>query len=95
MMMKLPALALALLAVPCFLAQEKAPEKQPDLPEGAGKATVVRICSKCHGLDRFAAARKSREDWESILERMGEAGLKMTDEEYDTVITYLSKYLGK
>ena len=74
--MKLSAILILLLAAPCFLAQEKAPEKQPDLPEGPGKATVVRLCGKCHGLDRFANARKSREDWESIVERMGEAGLK-------------------
>ena len=93
--MKLLIILIALVAAPCFPVQDKAPEKQPELPEGAGKATVVRICSKCHGLDRFAGARKSREDWESILERMGEAGLKMTDEEYDTVITYLAKYLGR
>jgi competence protein ComEA len=93
--MKLSAILIVLLAVPCFLAQDKTPEKQPDLPEGAGKATVVRLCGKCHSLDRFANARKSREDWESIVERMGEAGLKMTDEEYETVVTYLAKYLGR
>lgn len=93
--MKILIVVFAFIAAPCFLAQEKTPDKPPELPEGAGKAVVVRICSKCHGLDRFAGARKSREDWESILERMGEAGLKMTDEEYETVITYLAKYLGR
>lgn len=93
--MKIPIILFSLVAAPCFLAQDKTPEKPPELPEGAGKAAVVRICSKCHGLDRFASARKSREDWESIVERMGEEGLKMTDEEYETVITYLAKYLGR
>jgi len=93
--MKAVAILIAILGAGSFFAQEKTPEKVPDLPEGDGKATVVRICSKCHGLDRFASARKSREDWESILDRMGEAGLKMSDEEYDTVLNYLSKHLGR
>ena len=92
---KLGAVLACLLSAPYFLAQEKAAPQAADLPEGDGKATVVKICSKCHGLDRFASARKSREDWESILDRMGEAGLKMSDEEYEIVLNYLSKHLGK
>lgn len=66
-----------------------------DLPEGPGKAAVIKFCDNCHGLDKFAGDRKSKSDWDSILTQMADEGLELTDEEYETVIGYLSKYLGK
>jgi cytochrome c5 len=49
-----------------------------DLPEGPGKAAVVRICDNCHGLDKFAAARKSKPDWDSVINLMADEGLELT-----------------
>jgi hypothetical protein len=34
-----------------------------DLPEGAGKPLLVRICSKCHGLENVVRARNTKEKW--------------------------------
>ena len=65
------------------------------LPEGPGKAAVVKFCDNCHGLDKFATDRKSRSDWDRVLNQMAYEGLELTDEEYETVIGYLAKYLGK
>jgi competence protein ComEA len=83
-------LSAALVAAWAGLAQDAA-----DLPEGPGKAAVVKFCDNCHGLDKFAADRKSKSDWDSILTQMADEGLELTDEEYETIIGYLSKYLGK
>ena len=71
------------------------PQDAGDLPEGPGKAAVVKFCDNCHGLEKFSAARKSKSDWEDVINLMADEGLELTDEEYETVIGYLSKYLGK
>src|SRR4051794_26127265 len=71
-------------------------EKGADLPDGEGKAVTVRVCGKCHNTDRFSAERKSKAEWDDIINKMSdEEGLEITEPEYDTVIAYLSKYLGK
>ena len=80
----------ALLALP-----QDARDGAADLPEGPGKAAVVRICGNCHGLDKFAADRKSKSDWESVISQMADEGLELTDDEYEIIIGYLPKYLGK
>jgi competence ComEA-like helix-hairpin-helix protein len=71
------------------------PQDAADLPEGPGKSAVVKFCDNCHGLDKFAADRKSKSDWESTLTQMADEGLELSDEEYETIIGYLSKYLSK
>jgi competence protein ComEA len=85
-----PAIVLSAALALVGMAQDAA-----DLPEGPGKAAVVKFCDNCHGLEKFAAARKSKSDWDSVINQMTDEGLELTDDEYETVIGYLSKYLGK
>jgi competence ComEA-like helix-hairpin-helix protein len=90
----LAATGLAALAVSLsFGAQD--PEGSADLPEGPGKTAVMRLCAKCHGLEQFTAARHSKEEWDVLIDKMSEEGLEMSDQDYETVIGYLTKYLGK
>ena len=65
------------------------------LPEGAGKKQVERICSKCHDLEGFIRTRNSRQRWENIVDEMVSRGAEGTDEDFDLIIEYLSKYLGR
>src|SRR5258708_1518342 len=88
-------LALALPACLISVTAQPAQEEGPNLPEGAGKALVARTCSKCHGLEMFSADRKSSGEWNVIMEKMVDEGLEIEDEDATTVLTYLSKYLGK
>ena len=64
------------------------------LPEGAGKKQVETICSNCHDLEGFIHSRNSRRQWESIVDEMISRGAEGTDEDFDLIIEYLSKYLG-
>src|SRR5580704_3574962 len=43
---------------------------QDDLPEAPGKATVVRICTGCHGVEMFSGLRMSSKDWDSTITSM-------------------------
>ena len=88
-------LALALPACILSMTAQPAQDEGPALPEGAGKVLVARTCSKCHGLEMFAAARKSGMEWNLIIDKMVDEGLEIGDEDAETVLNYLSKYLGK
>lgn len=65
------------------------------LPEGPGKATVQKICSGCHAAEIVLGHRDSREGWEQIVSNMVDKGANGTDDEFNTIIDYLAKYLPK
>jgi Quinohemoprotein amine dehydrogenase A, alpha subunit, haem binding len=66
-----------------------------DLPEGAGKDLVMNVCTQCHDTARIVAKKRTKEDWNDLVDKMAARGAKATDEEFDTIVTYLTKYLGK
>ena len=70
-------------------------EGNSPLPDGTGKMVTARVCGKCHNVDRFATERKTKAEWDDVINKMSDEGLEMTEQEYDTVLAYLSKYLGK
>jgi mono/diheme cytochrome c family protein len=74
--------ALALIALPILKAQE--------LPEGKGKETVKTLCSGCHGLEQVIAHRDDKAGWEGVVTYMVSRGMPATDEEYETIVGYLS-----
>jgi len=74
------------LAVPAFA---------QDLPEGAGKAVFERMCTQCHGVEGIVRSRMTKDRWTSTVDDMVSRGAKATDEEIETVITYLSTNFGR
>ena len=78
-----------------LLAALGAPLFAQTLPEGPGNKATARVCGQCHGLEVFASVRKSPEEWDKTITQMTEKGLQITDEDYQTVLEYLSKYLAK
>jgi hypothetical protein len=65
------------------------------LPEGPGSKATERVCGQCHGLETFASARKSSDDWDKTINQMVQKGLQISDDDYQTVLEYLGKYMGK
>ena len=82
--------AIALLAPPASMAQEK-----PKLPDGQGKPATEKLCGSCHGVGIFINRRESREGWNGIIEDMIHRGMKGEDEEFGEVSDYLSQFLSK
>jgi hypothetical protein len=64
------------------------------LPDAPGKAVVSQKCTQCHDAARFALRRRSEDEWDQVITQMQSNGLSLTDEEYSTVLNYLSKNLG-
>jgi competence ComEA-like helix-hairpin-helix protein len=63
--------------------------------EDKGAAAFTAVCSKCHPADRIVATRRTRSQWEEILDKMTKLGAQVTDDNYDTLITYLLSHYGK
>jgi competence protein ComEA len=68
---------------------------QTELPDGAGKSTVEKLCSNCHGLATIVGLRRTKAGWQTSVDDMAARGAAGSDQEFDTVIDYLARYLGK
>jgi competence protein ComEA len=68
---------------------------QTELPDGAGKSTVEKLCGNCHGLATIVGLRRTKAGWQTSVDDMAARGATGTDEEFDTVVEYLVRYLGK
>jgi competence protein ComEA len=71
------------------------PAEAQELPDRPGKAVVEKLCSDCHGLATIVGLRRTKAGWETTVDDMASRGAKGTDDEFDQVVTYLAKYLGK
>ena len=66
-----------------------------DLPDGAGKDLVMNVCTQCHEVTRITSKKKTKEEWNDTVDKMAARGAKASDEEFETIVTYLTKYFGK
>ena len=67
---------------------------QSSLPDGAGKEIVEIVCSQCHGLNNVTDARRTLEDWDSVVSDMVARGAPLLIDEIDTVSAYLAENFG-
>ncbi len=73
---------------PYLFAQDK-----PQLPEGPGKATTLKLCSSCHGPQIVLGKPHSEDGWGAIVADMVQRGALGTDDELYEVVQYLTKYI--
>ncbi len=66
-----------------------------DLPEGYGKAATVRVCGTCHSPERATTLHQDRQAWEETVTKMAKLGAQGTDDDFDAVLSYLSKNFGE
>jgi quinoprotein glucose dehydrogenase len=64
------------------------------LPEGREKQVLTKVCAKCHGLETFSKSRMTREEWQNTVSDMVQRGAFASPAQLQTVLDYLSKYLG-
>jgi quinoprotein glucose dehydrogenase len=67
------------------------PPVSDDLPAGEGRATVVALCTKCHGPSNFTTLHMSRSAWEAEVEDMKDKGATGTSNDFKLVIDYLTR----
>jgi hypothetical protein len=65
-----------------------------DLPDGVGKELVMNVCTQCHDAARIISKKRTKEEWNDTVDKMAARGAKASDQEFDTIVTYLAKYFG-
>ena len=72
-----------------YLAEHHGP-----LPDGAGRAIVLNVCTMCHDLTRIRRGHRSPEEWEETLNAMLNEGAPLGDDQFPIVHAYLSRNFG-
>ena len=94
---------LSVLATSVILAQEPAPSASPPAAPGAqaglatgpGADVFQRVCVLCHPPDRIVSVRKTKSEWEEVLDKMITKGAQITDDNYGPIEEYLLRNYGK
>ena len=69
------------------------PAAQLSAEDAKAKETFLRVCVKCHPVERVTAEARSRSQWENTIVAMQTSrGAVVTPEEFDIVLDYLSKF---
>ena len=63
----------------------------PELPDGPGKDTLIRVCGDCHSPDNVIANGQDRTGWESEITKMAGFGAQGNDEDFTAILDYLVK----
>jgi mono/diheme cytochrome c family protein len=67
---------------------------QEYLPPGVGREATIKLCSECHGLELMQGLRRDRLQWETTISNMINAGMTISDEDFEIVASYLTDNLG-
>jgi cytochrome c5 len=73
------------------------PGQQPtqvSLADGSAKSLVEGGCALCHGLDRVVATKRTKGQWQTIVNRMIFFGAPITGDQVGSVVDYLSTNYG-
>jgi competence ComEA-like helix-hairpin-helix protein len=65
-----------------------------DLPAGQGKEVADRVCGGCHEPSVVTKYRNSKDDWQSIAEDMKARGADGSEDDFKTIVTYLTRFFG-
>jgi mono/diheme cytochrome c family protein len=66
-------------------------QSPPVLPDGPGKELVEAVCTACHTLDRVAAKRATKAEWQDKVLEMLQEDPDITQPERDQIVEYLAK----
>ena len=64
------------------------------LPEDAGKKIIETRCNMCHDVQTVIGTRRAKTAWQEVMDAMLIRGARVTDEEIDVMVAYLTKYFG-
>jgi competence protein ComEA len=72
-----------MLLIPAVGAQE--------LPDGAGKKEVLKVCDACHSAGSLLGEARTAAQWNDVVNDMVSRGAQGSDEELRRVVDYLTK----
>jgi competence ComEA-like helix-hairpin-helix protein len=90
-----PTLALGAFSLVCgAFVVALAARAQDSGPDKAAQA-FDRVCSDCHDRDRIVQSRRSKSEWDDILEQMISKGAAGSDQDFELVEQYLIRHYGR
>jgi competence protein ComEA len=66
-----------------------------DLPDGKGKDLILRACVGCHKANELTAYRFSKDEYQTIVYRMGDRGAQASRAELDVIAAYMFEHFPK
>jgi competence protein ComEA len=67
---------------------------QSELPDAPAKKIVEKVCSACHDAGTAVGERHTKAGWNTVIDAMANRGARATDQEFDAIVEYLTKYFG-
>lgn len=78
------------------LAQDASSTAQDQDQDQQSAQVFATVCSRCHPLERVTVMRRTRSQWEEVITTMiTTRGAQISDEDFDTILTYLSRQYGR
>ena len=87
-------LMVAGLVVGALIAGTRGTMAQETLPPGPGMEQTMKACGNCHSVGTFAYLHRNGVTWETTINNMVGWGMTISDDEYNTILEYLTTYLG-
>jgi competence protein ComEA len=78
--------AVGLIAALSLLSQRS---RADDLPDGKGKELILRACVGCHKAEEITVYRFTKDEYHTIVYRMGDRGAQASRAELDVIADYL------
>jgi competence ComEA-like helix-hairpin-helix protein len=72
-----------------------ADDEAKDLPDGAGKDLVAKVCIDCHTAGTFRKMRFAEDEWTDKVGDMVDRGAKADEKQQAEIVAYLVRNFGK
>jgi competence protein ComEA len=69
-------------------------DSPPKLPEDPDTGLFVTLCQNCHDIGQVVGRRRTMTEWEDVIVKMIEKGLKSDEKDLETVFAYLNRNYG-
>jgi len=91
------ALACFLSALPAASTLHPTAAQQPAASAESDPAheLFIQTCNRCHDAARITALRRTKTEWEEVINKMIERGATGSEEDFVTVFGYLRRHYGK
>ena len=86
---------LSTLAAAAPIPQAAPPQAPARPPEDPAAGLFMRLCNECHDAVPIVSKRRTRADWEDVINKMVEKGLDAGGKDLETVFAYLNRTYGK
>lgn len=77
-------------ALPAAWAAQAPTAPPPASPAGPGLVLINERCGFCHATTQATGVRKTRANWEAVVQSMIDRGAELTPEEQAVVVDYLA-----